>query len=66
MNKGVNGWEVYETIAIGLVNVVGCDACGKLTNYNGLTPEKCAHCGEMIVKLCPRCKTRCGKEVCDE
>jgi hypothetical protein len=38
------GWEAYEDIVVGLVNITQCGSCQALINYNGLPPEKCPRC----------------------
>ena len=49
--KSPVAWEMYETIAIGLINVCKCDGpsgCGKLINYNGIQPKFCPNCRELM------------------
>jgi hypothetical protein len=45
----ITGWECWEHIAIGLVNIVDCPACKRLCNYNGVMPELCPDCGTEIL-----------------
>ena len=40
------GWESWELVEVGLVNVARCAACRKFVHYNGYMPKTCPYCQE--------------------
>ena len=42
----MKGFEAYETIRIGLINVTRCKPCGRLIHFNGFRPRICTTCGK--------------------
>ncbi len=46
--KKIVGFEAWEIVSIGLVNVTECERCGRLINFNGLTPKFCLSCDDKL------------------
>jgi hypothetical protein len=50
MKDKVIGFEALEDIGVGLVNVLKCQSCEKIINYNGFPPRVCPHCNQVVDK----------------